>query len=324
MEQHPDRIYDMYYGKEEDGKRKEARNRLHWIISQVQGGTVLDVGCSQGILPILLGREGKQVTGLDASAHAINIANTNLEKEEPKTQKQITYAQENFFHYTCTTSHDTVILGHVMEEIIDVSTFFTNAAACVKEGGHIIVTTPLGQTNSREQKQTFYMTDLLALQTDCVNIENIHYFEHWIGVVFKKQTGNPEHKQVQSNLLKQLESAFESKEEYLLDEQEKLKNELELLKEKLDVSEERNHEQENVIEEQQTVKQAFLQEKNSKVNVQKELYDAYDKQEELVKDYRKLNAKHEMTEKRYHNLRNSKLGKLTVKYWKIRRRKRRK
>jgi|SRR5699024_28627 len=322
MEQHPDRIYDLYYGKAQEEKQKETRDRLHWIVSRVKGGTILDVGCSQGMLPILLGREGKQATGLDASAHAIDTANANLEKEEPKTRACITYKHENLFHYTCTTSYDTVILGHVLEEIIDVSTFFTRAAACVKEGGHIIVTAPLGQTGSREQKQTFYMADILSLQTDSISLEDIHYSSRWIGAVFAKKENGAEQKHIQDDLLGQLESAVRMKEEYLMDEHIKLKKQIDILQEKLDTSEERNEEQESIIEEQKTLKQAFLEEKNSKVNVQKELYDTFDKQEKLIKDYRNLSKKHEMTLKRYHKLRNYKLGKLTIKYWKLRRRKR--
>ncbi|MCX7208137.1 MAG: hypothetical protein NT086_19570, partial [Proteobacteria bacterium] len=66
-----DRVTEAYYGKMGPQFMRETQQRIHWICSQVQGSKVLDVGCSQGVTAILLGREGKQVTAVDAAQRSI-------------------------------------------------------------------------------------------------------------------------------------------------------------------------------------------------------------------------------------------------------------
>lgn len=73
-----DRVMEAYYGKLGEHFMQETRTRVHWICAQVTGKTVLDVGCSQGIIPVLLAREGYVVTGVDNSAKAIEQASDYL------------------------------------------------------------------------------------------------------------------------------------------------------------------------------------------------------------------------------------------------------
>lgn len=322
MPQHQDQIYDTYFSEMGSPGRKAARERIHWIIEQVHGTSVLDVGCSQGLLSILLGREGKRVTGLDVSSNAIDAANLNLRKEEIDLKNHVTYEHKNYFHYHNTPSYDTVILGHILEEVVDVSSFFDNAFACLKEGGRIVVTVPLGFTDSPDQKRAFYLNDLLSLKKHSMGIENIEYSNHWIGIVY---TNNPSanHENDHVEWLERMEAAMISKENEFYKTQGDLKMQIKSLEEHLEIAEVQNQEQQTRLKQQQSIKKDFLEEKNNKVNIQKELYDVYNEQEKVINDYHKLSDKHEKVRTRYDNLRNSKLGKLTIKYWKLRRRKRR-
>ena len=59
-----DRVTEAYYGKMGQQFMRETQERIHWICNNVQGRSVLDVGCSQGIVPILLAREGINVIGI--------------------------------------------------------------------------------------------------------------------------------------------------------------------------------------------------------------------------------------------------------------------
>ena len=61
-----DRVTELYEGM--IGTAVEQRllaARIHWMISQVEGSEVLDVGCGQGIATLLLAREGRRAVGLD-------------------------------------------------------------------------------------------------------------------------------------------------------------------------------------------------------------------------------------------------------------------
>lgn len=94
MKKNTDRVSEAYYnelGKEFGDK---VRERIHWVLASSKGETVLDVGCSQGLVSILLAREGKQVVGIDILEEAIDYAKEQLEKEEMPTQKHLQLIQD--------------------------------------------------------------------------------------------------------------------------------------------------------------------------------------------------------------------------------------
>ena len=61
---HEDRIWEMYHSDiYQPDTRRACRARIHWLAERAEG-RVLDVGCSQGLLPILLAREGYEVVSV--------------------------------------------------------------------------------------------------------------------------------------------------------------------------------------------------------------------------------------------------------------------
>src|SRR5687768_6985575 len=79
-----DRIFELYKGEIfSDETVTAARSRIHWMCSQCIGGTVLDIGCSQGIATILLAREGFEALGLDIHPEAIAYARSATSREAP-------------------------------------------------------------------------------------------------------------------------------------------------------------------------------------------------------------------------------------------------
>ena len=53
-----DRIAQAYLGLWGSAEtREQARRRIDWLASQVTGKRALDVGCSEGVLSVLLARE---------------------------------------------------------------------------------------------------------------------------------------------------------------------------------------------------------------------------------------------------------------------------
>ena len=68
---------------------QRTQRRIHWMCGQVRGRRVLDIGCSQGILGILLAREGHEVTGIDLDAKVIAEARAYLASEPPEVRDRV-------------------------------------------------------------------------------------------------------------------------------------------------------------------------------------------------------------------------------------------
>ena len=86
-----DRVAEVYYGELGGKFQHETRSRIHWVCEKIQGVRVLDVRCSQGVTPILLAREEKIMTGVDASRQAIDEAEEYLANESGSTNENVAF-----------------------------------------------------------------------------------------------------------------------------------------------------------------------------------------------------------------------------------------
>src|SRR3954462_8270664 len=82
-------VYDGTYGSPEFQAR--SRERIHWLCRHAGGQRILDVGCSQGIASILLGREGNAVLGVDREAVPVDAAVARLAAEEESVQRRVSF-----------------------------------------------------------------------------------------------------------------------------------------------------------------------------------------------------------------------------------------
>ena len=73
------------------------------------------------------------------------------------------------------------------------------------------------------------------------------------------------------------------------------------------------------LTERKQYKDLYLEEKAEKINYLKDLFDQYTNREKDLEAYKNLLVRYEDLLKKYKNLRKSKLGKLTSKYWELRR-----
>lgn len=65
MNNNDDRITEAFNGKLGVNMQRKTKKRVDWIIGNTKGNNILDVGCSQGIISIILGKKGKNVIGCD-------------------------------------------------------------------------------------------------------------------------------------------------------------------------------------------------------------------------------------------------------------------
>ncbi|MFC1964499.1 methyltransferase domain-containing protein [Chloroflexota bacterium] len=154
-----DRINEVYYGKILSKKAHAiAQERVAWICGRVRGSKVLDIGCSQGIVSILLARVGKKVTGIDINGDSIEYAKKELAAESDSTREQLNFIygdtlQQGFEE----NSFDTVIMGQFIEHVPEPEAFLELARRVCKPDGRVIITTPHGLLDSPEHIHTFYL-----------------------------------------------------------------------------------------------------------------------------------------------------------------------
>jgi len=331
-----DRVSQAYFDELGTTFGQKVRTRINWICGEVKGPNVLDVGCSQGIVSILLGREGKNVLGIDLLEEAIEYASSTLEKEAEPTKELVSFVNANFITYPYgDRKFDTIIFGEILEHLTNPKDFLTHAKSLLTEDGKVIVTVPFGVNDYFDHKKTYYLSGLLDLQDSDLKITELKFFGKWIGAIFKLHPSD-QAVEFDGELLIDSEKAFEeieranNKEASMLkkrvQELEKqnedykqqmsnleavntsfvaeLKDEIDRLKEitESSISDDRKR--------LESATQALIEEKKAKITLQQELIDTYKYEEKLLKSYKKLS-------KKYEALSHSKLGKLAVKYWKF-------
>ena len=118
-----DRISELYKGLASDSFSEETRSidrqRIHWMCRRVEGEKVIDIGCSQGIVSILLAREGFEVVGADTNIDGIEYANSDRANEPPEVQQKLTFTRGNIQDIDLPANgFDTAIMGEFLEHLV--------------------------------------------------------------------------------------------------------------------------------------------------------------------------------------------------------------
>ena len=102
------------------------------------GLTLLDIGCGGGIVAEPLARLGGKVTGIDPAAENVEAAKLHAEKSGLAIDYRATTVETLA---ETGAVFDAVIASEVVEHVADLDFFVARAAAAVKPGGLMIVTT---------------------------------------------------------------------------------------------------------------------------------------------------------------------------------------
>jgi ubiquinone/menaquinone biosynthesis C-methylase UbiE/chromosome segregation ATPase len=212
--QNVDTITEAYHGKLGPRLAQTTRDRIHWMIKNVTGTTILDVGTSQGLVPILLGREGKKVTGIDLSKESIAFANESLFSEQEDIKELVTFVQGNFLHEELPENHfETIIVSHVLDQYSNSKTILEKASSLLKDDGQIIITVPFGMSGATDQKRTFYLMELYQEMSPYFKVDTVEFMGKWMGLVGTK--GENPAASVPVSLFIQAEKAFYANEREL-------------------------------------------------------------------------------------------------------------
>lgn len=319
MKRPKDQVRAAYYDELGVAFGKKVRARIHWIIREAKGEDILDIGCSGGLVPILLGREGKRVTGIDVSPEAIAEATSALKEEAASVQSVVMFSETNIMSFSANRQFDTVLMTEVLEHIGEPERVIQQAYMLVKPGGRLVVTVPFGVNDYADHKRTYYLKRLVEQVTPYGTIEKIERLDKWIGVTLVVQENVQTGRMLSAEEVDWLEDSFEAVERMHVAEVIRLKQVNKRLEQKtgqLAEVELKTMEQSN--------EQVKLEQQVSEMNQQLEqLAQQYTLvlkryEEALVSNMEVLEA-NEAWKSKYRSLANSKLGKVVVRYWKLRR-----
>lgn len=113
-------------------------DRYNVTVSLTKGPRVLDIGCGEGLLGHLLAdKKGiETITGVDACEEMVFVAMSHVGAfvELYATEAEDMPFERNKF--------DTVVLGQVLEHVIDVDKVVNESLRVLKPGGRLIVNVP--------------------------------------------------------------------------------------------------------------------------------------------------------------------------------------
>ncbi|MDA3857309.1 MAG: glycosyltransferase [Roseovarius sp.] len=205
-----DHVARVYLGKwGAQAAIEETRQRIHWIAAQVRGTRVLDVGTSEGILPVLLGREGFQVVGIDINAEAITQAQTILAAEAETVRERVEFRNTSLFQDKVEVPFDTVVLGNVLAHVSNISNFLRMAVGHLDDGGRLILTTPFGVQPHPDIKHSFLLSDIEQALNGFGKIELLDVSDgHIRAILLKDAVDTAEGTSLVTPLLAQTERAI--------------------------------------------------------------------------------------------------------------------
>ena len=180
-----DHVSKVYLGLLDIGPTGDwLRRRIDWMAEEARGPRVLDVGCSEGILGVLLARRGIMVTGVDVDADALDFARQQLAKESGDVRARVELIEGDFNGTQPVTGlFDTVVMGEVLDYSDDPRPILDKGLKHLRPGGRLIVTTPFGVHPHEDNRPGFTLTDLIGLLKPRLGLESLSVEDNHIRFV---------------------------------------------------------------------------------------------------------------------------------------------
>ena len=182
---HRDRVAQVYFGMLKWGAAGEVlRQRIDWMAEQAQGRKILDVGCSEGVLEILLARKGFNVTGVDINAEALAFARDLLAREPEEVRSRVRFVHGDLAQARLLDDRfDTLVMGEILEHLEDPQTLLNRSLDLIRPNGRVIITTPFGYHPDEDHRQTFCLSDFIALAKPRCALEHLQVESGYIHMV---------------------------------------------------------------------------------------------------------------------------------------------
>jgi 2-polyprenyl-6-hydroxyphenyl methylase / 3-demethylubiquinone-9 3-methyltransferase len=115
--------------------------RLEWIDAHagLEGKSVLDVGCGGGILTEAMARRGAEVTGIDFSERALQVAQLHLNQSGVKVRYEKALAED--YAALHAAAFDVVTCMELLEHVPQPASVVAACARLVRPGGQVFFST---------------------------------------------------------------------------------------------------------------------------------------------------------------------------------------
>ena len=180
-----DHVSKVYLGLLDIGPTGDwLRRRIDWMAEEARGPRVLDVGCSEGILEVLLARRGIMVTGVDVDADALDFARQQLAKESGDVRARVELIEGDFNGTQPVTGlFDTVVMGELLDHLDDPGAMLDRGLEHLRSGGQVVITTPFGVHPHEDNRPGFTLTDLIGLLKPRLGLESLSVEDNHIRFV---------------------------------------------------------------------------------------------------------------------------------------------
>ncbi|MDE0391774.1 MAG: methyltransferase domain-containing protein [Rhodospirillales bacterium] len=233
---HRDRVSQVYFAMIERGVSAEVlRRRIDWMVDQTRGSRVLDVGCSEGALEILLARKEFDVTGVDINVEALAFARKLLERESEEVRARVRFVQGDLAHSRLLDDRfDTLVMGEVLEHLKDPKALLHRSLELIRPGGRVIITTPFGYHPDEDHRQTFCLSEFCDLVKPCCALESLQIVDGYIRMVGRASSSMQEswERLTADELLGMTETALVSSQQRLYGDVERHKGRVGALEER--------------------------------------------------------------------------------------------
>jgi 2-polyprenyl-3-methyl-5-hydroxy-6-metoxy-1,4-benzoquinol methylase len=106
------------------------------LVRNLRPNSILDVGCAQGTLALLLAEAGYKVVANDIRVDFLEYAKSRYEHGD------IEFVAGNVFEVQLTQRFDLVFANQIIEHLVYPTEFLRQLSDLLNPGGHVIVTTP--------------------------------------------------------------------------------------------------------------------------------------------------------------------------------------
>ena len=170
-----DQVADVFNRHSELTETQDAcRDRVRWLCQQVGGRRVLDIGCSQGDMALLLAREGHEVIGLDLQPEPLSAAERALANESQPVQQRVQFILgDAHTHEFEPASFDSVILGDLLERLANPDRLLERVDCWLRPGGRLVVSVPHGYHPQDDHRRSFYFGTLIELLGQHFTVDDV-------------------------------------------------------------------------------------------------------------------------------------------------------